>query len=236
MNLVIANEQSPLIVHGQPQQTTATNNRDKQPRQPKRAGGLPRRLVFFWRRRWDSNPRKVALHTLSKRADSAALALLQKCLLHTNLQRRELRLFRSAEETSVWNNTTTSGCLARWLGPTQRDPREPGQGGNAAALSEANWCRRQPGRRAGQPDFALGKQNQIVWNGGQFGPNQVFACGNLPPHRASRCFARNVAGNLSPQIYSGGLRRAEHGDNAALNERAKRGPVGTAAGHPRWND
>ncbi len=30
MNLVIANEQSPLIVHGQPGQTTATNNRDKQ--------------------------------------------------------------------------------------------------------------------------------------------------------------------------------------------------------------
>ena len=30
-----------------------------------------------WRREWDSNPRKVALHTLSKRADSAALASLQ---------------------------------------------------------------------------------------------------------------------------------------------------------------
>jgi hypothetical protein len=29
-----------------------------------------------WRREWDSNPRKVALHTLSKRADSAALAPL----------------------------------------------------------------------------------------------------------------------------------------------------------------
>ncbi len=29
-----------------------------------------------WRREWDSNPRKVALHTLSKRADSAALASL----------------------------------------------------------------------------------------------------------------------------------------------------------------
>jgi hypothetical protein len=29
-----------------------------------------------WRRRWDLNPRKVALHTISNRADSAALALL----------------------------------------------------------------------------------------------------------------------------------------------------------------
>ncbi len=31
----------------------------------------------LWRRERDSNPRKVALHTLSKRADSAALAPLQ---------------------------------------------------------------------------------------------------------------------------------------------------------------
>jgi hypothetical protein len=29
-----------------------------------------------WRREWDSNPRRVAPHTLSKRADSAALASL----------------------------------------------------------------------------------------------------------------------------------------------------------------
>ncbi len=37
----------------------------------------PSTSVFvYWRRRWDSNPRKVALHTLSKRAGSAALALL----------------------------------------------------------------------------------------------------------------------------------------------------------------
>ncbi|MEY4401372.1 MAG: hypothetical protein RL072_1237 [Actinomycetota bacterium] len=30
-----------------------------------------------WRRGWDSNPRKLALHALSKRADSAALAPLR---------------------------------------------------------------------------------------------------------------------------------------------------------------
>ena len=29
----------------------------------------------FWRKGWDSNPRKLSLHTLSKRADSATLAL-----------------------------------------------------------------------------------------------------------------------------------------------------------------
>jgi DNA-binding response OmpR family regulator len=43
---------------------------------------------------------------------------------------------------------------ARWLGPAQRDLREPGQGGNAAALSGANWCRSQPGPRAGWPGRA----------------------------------------------------------------------------------
>ena len=32
--------------------------------------------LFKWRTERDSNPRKVALHTLSKRADSAALAPL----------------------------------------------------------------------------------------------------------------------------------------------------------------
>ena len=33
--------------------------------------------VWVWRRGWDSNPRKLALHALSKRADSAALAPLR---------------------------------------------------------------------------------------------------------------------------------------------------------------
>ena len=31
-------------------------------------------VLFYWRKGWDSNPRKLSLHTLSKRADSAALA------------------------------------------------------------------------------------------------------------------------------------------------------------------
>jgi hypothetical protein len=124
-------------------------------------------FCIFWRRRWDSNPRKVALHTLSKRADSAALALLQKCLFcFTNRRRtsktkcvffdRQKRLAFGTtppRRLRVSSSSYESGCRARWLGPAQRDPREPGQGGNAAALSEANWCRRQPGRRAGQPDL-----------------------------------------------------------------------------------
>ena len=36
-----------------------------------------RGLNDVWRRGWDSNPRKLALHALSKRADSAALAPLR---------------------------------------------------------------------------------------------------------------------------------------------------------------
>jgi hypothetical protein len=32
--------------------------------------------LLRWRREWDSNPRKVAPHTLSRRADSSALASL----------------------------------------------------------------------------------------------------------------------------------------------------------------
>src|ERR1700753_3974797 len=35
----------------------------------------------FERRRWDLNPRLVAQHTISSRADSAALALLRDCSL-----------------------------------------------------------------------------------------------------------------------------------------------------------
>ena len=42
-----------------------------------------------WRKRWDSNPRKLSLHTLSKRAGSAALALFQVVVL---LQLRVVRL------------------------------------------------------------------------------------------------------------------------------------------------
>ena len=48
------------------------------------------------RRRWDLNPRKVALHTISNRADSAALALLQVAILTV---RNEYRLARLPE---VW--------------------------------------------------------------------------------------------------------------------------------------
>jgi hypothetical protein len=39
-------------------------------------------IIEMWRRRWDLNPRKVSLHTISNRADSAALALLLNPAIH----------------------------------------------------------------------------------------------------------------------------------------------------------
>ena len=55
-----------------------------------------------WRREWDSNPRRVAPHTLSKRADSAALASLPG----------------GGDRTC----TLRSGSPAAWTGPARRDP------------------------------------------------------------------------------------------------------------------
>ena len=47
--------------------------------------------LYIWRRGWDSNPRTREGHTLSKRADSAALAPLQivLCLSFVNLSTSE---------------------------------------------------------------------------------------------------------------------------------------------------
>jgi len=56
---------------------------------------LPRwevRYCILQRRRWDLNPRKVALHTISNRADSAALALLQVAIFTLGNEYRLARL------------------------------------------------------------------------------------------------------------------------------------------------
>src|SRR5665213_3678162 len=52
----------------------------------------------IWRRRWDLNPRKVSLHTISNRADSAALALLHRLV---PISRIEYRLARLPEPCCV---------------------------------------------------------------------------------------------------------------------------------------
>ena len=53
-----------------------SGRRVRQPHRRRRALSVRRGA---WRREWDSNPRWVAPHTLSKRADSAALASLPAC-------------------------------------------------------------------------------------------------------------------------------------------------------------
>jgi 4-aminobutyrate aminotransferase len=69
----------------------------------------------LWRRGWDSNPRSLAGHTISNRADSAALAPL--------LARQGI--------LEAWCPGATAGSCAT-------PSREPGQGRKAAALS-GSW-------------------------------------------------------------------------------------------------
>ena len=69
-----------------------------------------------WRRGWDLNPRRVAPHTISNRADSAALAPLRDVL--------SLDYYVGEERASG----ATVGSYATWH-------REPSQGLTAAALS-----------------------------------------------------------------------------------------------------
>jgi hypothetical protein len=58
------------------------------------------------RREWDSNPRRVAPHTLSKRADSAALASLPE---EGDARRRQFAGVMSAPETEVARSLHVSG-------------------------------------------------------------------------------------------------------------------------------
>jgi hypothetical protein len=77
-----------------------------------------------WRREWDSNPRWVAPHTLSKRADSAALASL--------LDARPPDVAGWAERQAILSNGPRSHVM---VGPCATGGREPGQGREAAAFS-----------------------------------------------------------------------------------------------------
>jgi hypothetical protein len=81
------------------------------------------------RRGWDSNPRWVAPHTLSKRADSAALAPLPGAAQGTGPVR--------------WPTTRRSG-------PVQRLPVNRVRAGRQQLSAERVVCRRPPGRRVTQ--------------------------------------------------------------------------------------
>ena|ERR1039458_3320310 len=86
--------------------------------------GSPKELSLLReRRRWDLNPRLVAQHTISSRADSAALALLRDCSL--------VRL-------------TAATALDQ---PTGAGIRRPSY--HAAVIFVTPWCRTRPRRSPG---------------------------------------------------------------------------------------
>src|SRR5579871_2760355 len=77
------------------------------------------------RREWDSNPRWVAPHTLSKRADSAALASLQGLLAPGPEQPAGEPPVRSAvAQAIVWANPLSHVMVGSCATPA----REPSQG------------------------------------------------------------------------------------------------------------
>lgn len=131
-----------------------------------------RKVNEVWRRGWDSNPRKLALHALSKRADSAALAPLRiviacDCITRTTAgYRRTHSRFvtprcRSAVLTdgiSVWSNVTSSSEVA--VGSCATDTRESGQVRKEAAfigsarVPQIAWPSLQSAKRFGSlPEF-----------------------------------------------------------------------------------
>ena len=99
-----------------------------------------------WRRGWDSNPRKLALHALSKRADSAALAPLRIVVAcgcnarttagyrrtHSRIADARCQNAATSIGTSVWNNVASSSEVA--VGSCATDTRESGQVRKEAAF------------------------------------------------------------------------------------------------------
>jgi hypothetical protein len=77
------------------------------------------------RRRWDSNPRSLAGHTISSRADSAALALLLGAMRRYSLSRTRRR--------------------AQWPGSAQQNPVNRVRVGRQQLSADSSGCRRGPG-------------------------------------------------------------------------------------------
>ena len=100
------------------------------------------RLRRSWRREWDSNPRRVAPHTLSKRADSAALA--------------SLLTPGTDYGPAAWPGEVTGPIGSDrhlrhppgevTVGSCATGGRESGQDREAAAFNGMLVCRRSPGR------------------------------------------------------------------------------------------
>ena len=95
-----------------------------------------------WRRVWDLNPRRLAPHTLSKRAHSAALATLR---VHPWCGYRLKRI--------AWNDRSRFGVWRS--GPVQQASVNRVRAGRQQLSAEPPVCRRQPGRhsRKREPAF-----------------------------------------------------------------------------------
>ncbi len=90
-----------------------------------------------WRRGWDSNPRRVAPHTLSKRADSAALAPLQGST--RGWQPGPMRLSCRSARSRMWRS-----------GPVQSQSVNRVRAGRQQLSAEPAVCRRSPDRHMGE--------------------------------------------------------------------------------------
>ena len=93
------------------------------------------------RREWDSNPRWVAPHTLSKRADSAALASLRDAV-PGRPPRRPGAVAPRTRQAIVWRARDR-----RWRpGPVQLQPVNRVRAGRQQLSADPAVCRRSPGR------------------------------------------------------------------------------------------
>ena len=104
------------------------------------------------RREWDSNPRWVAPHTLSKRADSAALASL---LGVPGVGPRTGQAIVCAARGRRWRP-----------GPVQLQPVNRVRAGRQQLSAEPVVCRRSPGRHLGSRALRARPRLQLVaWAG-----------------------------------------------------------------------
>ena len=99
------------------------------------------------RREWDSNPRWVAPHTLSKRADSAALASLRG---HRSAGAERVGRGGGAVGPGVGQAIVCDARDRRWRpGPVQLQPVNRVRAGRQQLSAEPVVCRRPPGRHLG---------------------------------------------------------------------------------------
>ena len=99
------------------------------------------------RREWDSNPRWVAPHTLSRRADSSALASLPAWRAEASGGLLEGAAHRSPALPSDSGGTLSSPRFVRWRpGPVQRRSVNQVRAGRQQPSADTVVCRRSPGR------------------------------------------------------------------------------------------